>query len=183
MGVWYYIVNRTLKQKVAQHYGKRFEFNLRSAVKYLCMDREDWSEDHDIWAIGDDYSDSIKYHPYKMLSEDEMEEALYKKLREAIEGSGTDEQCIIDIITTRSNAQRQEIAALDRDLIDDLNSKLSGKCRDIIIGLMNPLNEYLCNELHKSLSGMSTDDEVLVEILCTKNNKEMAELIVAYDNC
>ncbi|KAG4070578.1 hypothetical protein HA402_011965 [Bradysia odoriphaga] len=105
-----------------------------------------------------------------------------RKLREAIEGSGTDEQCIIDILTTRTNVQRQKLATLDRDLIDDLKSKMSGKFRDIIIGLMTPLNEYLCNELHKSLSGLSTDEEALVEILCTKNNKEMAQLIVDYDD-
>ncbi|KAG4070585.1 hypothetical protein HA402_011972 [Bradysia odoriphaga] len=128
----------------------------------------------------------FKAHTYPLHLEPHRDfnaESDSRKLREAIEGSGTDEQCIIDIITTRSNAQRQKIAALDRDLIDDLNRKLSGKFRDVIIGLMTPLNEYLCKELHKSLSGLGTDDEVLVEILCTKNNKEMAQLIVAYDDC
>lgn len=111
-----------------------------------------------------------------------------RKLKEALEGSGTNEQCIIDIVTTRSNSQRQEIAAwydntFDRNLNDDLNDKLSGKFRDIIMGLMTPINEYLCKELHKSLSGLSTDEDALIEILCTKTNIEMAQLIVAYDDC
>lgn len=111
-----------------------------------------------------------------------------RDLSEALDGSGTNEQRIIDIATKRSNAQRQEIVRrydillLGRDLIADLNYKLSGKFRDIIIGLMTPLNEYLCKELHKSLTGLTTDEDALVEILCTKTNKEMAELIVAYDN-
>lgn len=111
-----------------------------------------------------------------------------RMLTEALEGSGTNEQCIIDIITTRSNAQRQDIAtqynviSLDRNLIDDLHDKLSGKFRDIVIALMTPLKEYLCKELHKSLTGLTTDEDALVEILCTKTNREMTQLIEAYDN-
>lgn len=112
----------------------------------------------------------------------------YRNLSDALEGSGINEQCIIDILTTRSNAQRQEIAvwynlsSLDRDLFDDLNKKLSGKFRDIVIGLMTPSKEYLCKELYKSLSGFNTDEDALVEILCTKTNKEMTQLIETYDN-
>jgi len=108
-------------------------------------------------------------------------------LSEALEGSGTNEQCIIDIITTRSNAQRQAIAvrynliSLGRDLSNDLNDKCGGKFRDIIIGLMTPLNEYLCKELNTSLTGFTTDEDALVEILCTKTNKEMTQLIESYD--
>lgn len=111
-----------------------------------------------------------------------------RKLLEALEGSGTNEQCIIDILTSRSNAQRQEIAvwyqkSIDRDLVNDLNNKLNGKFGDVIIGLMTKLEEYLCRELHKSLTGLSTNEDALVEILCTKTNKEMTQLIEAYDNC
>jgi len=110
-----------------------------------------------------------------------------EKLKEALEGPGINEQCIIDILTARTNDQRKEIAfcyanSFDRELIDDLNKKLSGKFRDIIIGLMTPLDEYLCKELHKSLTGLSTDEDALVEILCTKTNKEMTQLIEAYEN-
>lgn len=111
-----------------------------------------------------------------------------RQLSEALEGSGTNEQCIIGILTTRSNAQRQEIAlwykkSLERDLIDVLNNKLSGKFCDIVIGLMTPQKEYLCKELHRSLTGLSTNEDALVEILCTKTNKEMSQLIEAYDKC
>jgi oligoribonuclease (3'-5' exoribonuclease) len=37
--------------------------------------------------------------------------------------------------------------------------------------------------LHRSLTGLSTNEDALVEILCTKTNKEMTQLIEAYDNC
>ncbi len=44
-----------------------------------------------------------------------------------MKGFGTDEQTIIDILTARSNAQRQQIAnyfseSLERDLIKDLKA-------------------------------------------------------------
>lgn len=111
-----------------------------------------------------------------------------RKLRDALEGLGTNEQCIIDIITTRSNAQRQEIAiwynsSFDRDLIDDFNNNLSGKFCEIIVVLMTPLKEFLCKELHKSLTGLSTDEDALVEILCSKTNVEITQLIQTYDDC
>lgn len=48
-----------------------------------------------------------------------------QELRGAMRGLGTDEQQIIDILTSRSNAQRQSInaayaAEFERDLVDDL---------------------------------------------------------------
>lgn len=48
MGVYYYIVNRTLKQRVEKHYGKWGEFDFQDEVTYLCQSKEGWSEDQDI---------------------------------------------------------------------------------------------------------------------------------------
>lgn len=111
-----------------------------------------------------------------------------KQLRAAMKGFGTDEQAIIDILTSRSNAQRQEIAAwfknsLGRDLIDDLKSELGGKFEDVIVGLMTKPDEYLCKQLHKAMDGMGTDETTLIEILCTKTNEEISRLIGVYEDC
>lgn len=76
MGVYYYIVNRTLKQRIKKHYGKWGEFDFESTVEYLCEKMEGWSKEHDIWAIGDDYSNTVKYYPRVPLSEEEMEVAM-----------------------------------------------------------------------------------------------------------
>lgn len=111
-----------------------------------------------------------------------------KKLRAAMKGFGTDEKTIIDIITSRSNSQRQEIGvwfknSLGRDLIDDLKSELGGKFEDVIVGLMTPSQEYLCKQLHKAMAGMGTDESTLIEILCTKTNEEISSLIRVYEDC
>lgn len=108
-------------------------------------------------------------------------------LRAAMKGFGTDEQAIIDILCARSNAQRQEIKVYflqeyGRDLIEDLKSELGGKFEDVIIGLMMPPVEYLCKQLHKSMEGIGTNEETLVEILCTKSNEEIAEIVKAYED-
>ncbi|XP_073829567.1 annexin B10-like [Musca autumnalis] len=108
-------------------------------------------------------------------------------LRSAMKGFGTDEQAIIDILTARSNAQRQQIKEqfvreFGRDLIDDLKSELGGKFEDVIIALMMPPVEYLCKQLHKAMEGMGTNESTLVEILCTKSNEEMSEIVKCYED-
>ncbi|XP_018790123.1 PREDICTED: annexin B10-like [Bactrocera latifrons] len=107
-------------------------------------------------------------------------------LRAAMKGFGTDEDEIINILTARTNAQRQQIRAqfeteLGRDLIKDLKSELGGKFEDVILALMTPPVEYLCKQLHNAMAGMGTDEETLVEILCTKTNEEMHEIVAAYE--
>lgn len=109
------------------------------------------------------------------------------KLRAAMKGFGTDEEAIIEILTARSNRQRHEIAEYflreyGRDLIDDLKSELSGKFEDFIIALMRPPTEYLCKQLHQAFSGIGTDERALVEILCTKSNAELKEIVATYEN-
>ncbi|XP_075156367.1 annexin B10-like [Haematobia irritans] len=108
-------------------------------------------------------------------------------LRAAMKGFGTDEQAIIDILTARSNSQRQQIKEnflreYGRDLIEDLKSELGGKFEDVIVALMMTPVQYLCKQLHKAMAGMGTNESALVEILCTKTNEEMAEIVACYEN-
>ncbi|KAL4702627.1 hypothetical protein ACJJTC_013048 [Scirpophaga incertulas] len=107
-------------------------------------------------------------------------------LRAAMKGFGTDEQAIIDILTSRSNSQRQAIAQAftheyGRDIIEDLKSELGGHFEDVIIALMMPPEEYLCKELNHCMEGMGTDEDTLVEILCTRTKPEIAAIVQAYE--
>ncbi|XP_035779743.1 annexin B10-like [Anopheles albimanus] len=107
-------------------------------------------------------------------------------LRKAMKGFGTDEQAIINILCSRSNAQRQAIERafkneLGRDLIKDLKSELGGKFEDVIVGLMLPPVEYLCKQLFKAMDGIGTDEKALIEILCSQNNEQMHEIARVYE--
>ncbi|XP_053609556.1 annexin B10 isoform X5 [Plodia interpunctella] len=107
-------------------------------------------------------------------------------LRAAMKGFGTDEQTIIDILTSRSNQQRQAIAQAftheyGRDIIEDLKSELGGHFEDVIVALMRPAEEYLCKELHHCMEGLGTDEATLVEILCTRTKPEIAAIVDAYE--
>ncbi|XP_065160852.1 annexin B10 isoform X3 [Atheta coriaria] len=107
-------------------------------------------------------------------------------LRAAMKGFGTDEDTIIEILCSRSNAQRQKIAAyfadeLGRDLIDDLKGELGGNFEDVIVALVRDPEEYLCKQLNNAMEGMGTDEKTLIEILCSRPDNEVRRLVDAYE--
>nr|XP_060490057.1 annexin A6 [Panthera onca] len=108
-----------------------------------------------------------------------------KALRKAMKGLGTDEDTIIDIITHRSNAQRQQIrqtfkSHFGRDLMADLKSEISGDLARLILGLMMPPAHYDAKQLKKAMEGAGTDEKALIEILATRTNAEIRAICEAY---
>uniref|UniRef100_A0A8C6Z8H8 Annexin n=1 Tax=Nothoprocta perdicaria TaxID=30464 RepID=A0A8C6Z8H8_NOTPE len=106
-------------------------------------------------------------------------------LRKAMKGLGTDEGAIIDVVTQRSNAQRQQIikaykAHYGRDLMADLKSELSGSLAKLILGLMLTPAQYDAKQLRKAVEGAGTDEDVLIEIMATRNNQEIKAINEAY---
>ncbi|XP_062976939.1 annexin A6 isoform X2 [Elgaria multicarinata webbii] len=108
-----------------------------------------------------------------------------KVLRKAMKGFGTDEDAIIEVVTRRSNDQRQEIlraykSHYGRDLMADLKSEVSGPLGKVILGLMMTPAQYDAKQLKKAMEGAGTDESVLVEILATRNNQEIQAINAAY---
>ncbi|XP_020665610.3 annexin A6 isoform X1 [Pogona vitticeps] len=106
-------------------------------------------------------------------------------LRKAMKGLGTDEDAIIEVVTQRSNSQRQEIiqaykSHYGRNLIADLKSEISGPLAKVILGLMMTPAQYDAKQLKKAMEGAGTDESVLIEILATRTNQEIQAINEAY---
>ncbi|XP_058025316.1 annexin A6 isoform X2 [Ahaetulla prasina] len=108
-----------------------------------------------------------------------------KVLRKAMKGLGTDEDAIIEVVTQRSNDQRQDIikaykSHYGRDLMADLKSEISGPLAKVILGLMMPPAFYDAKQLKKAMEGAGTDESALIEILATRSNQEIQAINAAY---
>jgi annexin A7/11 len=108
-----------------------------------------------------------------------------KILRKAMKGFGTDEKAIIDLLTARSNAQRQDIrnrfkTMYGKDLIKDLKSELSGNFENAILALMTPPIEFDAEQLRLAMAGAGTNESTIIEILCTRTNRQIQEIKSAY---
>ncbi|XP_078284494.1 annexin A5-like [Rhinoraja longicauda] len=106
-------------------------------------------------------------------------------LHKAMKGFGTDEDIILDLLTQRSNAQRQDIilgykTVIGKDLVDDLKSELSGTFESLIVALLLPPDRYDAKELHDAIKGAGTSEDVLVEILASRDNDEIHQIVKAY---
>jgi annexin A7/11 len=106
-------------------------------------------------------------------------------LRQAMKGFGTDEKAIIKICGNSKN--RERLAMIDsfkrqfnRDLIKDLKSELSGNMENATIALFQDPITYDCFSLNKAMKGLGTNEDTLIEILCTRTNKEINEIKQKY---
>ncbi|XP_034444185.1 annexin A2-A-like [Hippoglossus hippoglossus] len=103
----------------------------------------------------------------------------------AIKTKGVDEQTIIDVLTKRTYAQRRDIAfayekRVKKDMITALKGALSGSLETVILGLMRSTSQYDASEIRGSIKGLGTDEETLIEILCSRSNDELLEIKTVY---
>ncbi|KAF7666752.1 hypothetical protein LDENG_00093180 [Lucifuga dentata] len=115
------------------------------------------------------------------FNDKEDAEVLYS----AMKGLGTNEDAILQLLTSRSNAQRQQIKAAyktlyGKDLIDDLKGELGGKFETLIVALMTPPLAYDVTLLRNAIKGAGTDEKVLVEVLASRTPQQVKEIVAAY---
>jgi hypothetical protein len=109
-------------------------------------------------------------------------------LLRAMKGAGTDKNTIVDISGNRTFAQRQmiadEYANIDpeqrRDLLQDLKSEVGGDLESLVLPLYMMPGELDARLLEKAMYGLRNDVEVLVEVLCTRTNKELQDMKEAW---
>ncbi|XP_071971651.1 annexin A3 isoform X2 [Engystomops pustulosus] len=102
-------------------------------------------------------------------------------VRKAIKGLGTDEDSLIDILTQRSNSQRQLIAqeylaACGKELKDDLKSDLSGNFEHLMVSLILPPALFDAKQLKKAMKGTGTSENILIEIMASRTNKQLKDV-------
>ncbi|XP_060772515.1 annexin A5b isoform X2 [Neoarius graeffei] len=108
-------------------------------------------------------------------------ETLYK----AMKGFGTDEATILQLLTARSNAQRQQIKAAyktlhGKDLVSDLQSELTGTFETLIVALLDTSTMYDVKCLKNAVQGAGTCENVLIRILGSRTCHEIHEINKAY---
>ncbi|XP_068576910.1 annexin A3a isoform X1 [Cebidichthys violaceus] len=106
-------------------------------------------------------------------------------LRKAIEGLGTKEKTLIDILTHRSSAQRKLICeayqgATSRTLVEDLKGDTTGDFEDLLVALATPPAAYDCHEVMRAMKGAGTNDSVLIEIFASRSNQQIKALTDVY---
>ncbi|XP_031349641.1 annexin B9-like [Photinus pyralis] len=88
---------------------------------------------------------------------------------------------VVNILTNRLYDQRLEIAHLYKTKYGKiLKEELVG--HDLIIALVVSTPVFYATELHNAMMGTGTDEDVLIQILCTLNNKQILSVIDAYES-
>ncbi|XP_074546892.1 annexin A3b [Halichoeres trimaculatus] len=106
-------------------------------------------------------------------------------LRKAIEGIGTTEKTIIEVLTGRSNAQRQIIAkayqkATGRTLEADLEGDTHGDFEDLLVALITAPEVYDCREVIGAIKGAGTTESTLTEIFASRSSSQIRTMAETY---
>ncbi|CAG7733956.1 unnamed protein product [Allacma fusca] len=106
-------------------------------------------------------------------------------LRNAMKGWGCDNAEIIQVLSKRNANQRVAIEEsyknlYGRDLTDDLKDELGGNFERLVIAMMLPWPQVCARAIKKACKGVGTDEETLVDVLCTANNCQIKLISEAY---
>ncbi|XP_028650891.1 annexin A2-like [Erpetoichthys calabaricus] len=118
--------------------------------------------------------------PYQNFHPDHDAAELYNSIKTK------DKNPIIRILTNRTSEQRQQIlmvynsASVELDLLTSLRSLLTGNLGDLILALMMTPAQLDAQELRSAMKGIGTDEDTLIEILCSQNSSELQEITTAY---
>lgn len=106
-------------------------------------------------------------------------------LRKAMKGFGCDEKALIEVICRRNNQQRQEIQKVfktnfGKDLIENIKSETRGNFENLLVALLTPIMDFYCKEIKDAIDCIGTDEDVLIETLCTLSNYEINAIKAHY---
>jgi len=109
------------------------------------------------------------------------------RLRSAMEGMGTDEETVLEILCTRSAQQLKDISdtyttQYKRDLEKDLKGETSGDFCKLVLALLKKEEriggvQADVNALSTSLSGKKPNPEPWIQILTTRDSKHLNKVL------
>ena len=113
-------------------------------------------------------------------------ETLFKSLKRG-GAQKVDENAIIKLLANRNNVMRQQLKnyynqKYKRDLVTDLKAELDGKFETAIVALLDDPFIYDAKTLHKAMKGVGTDTDACIEIICTRPNWYLKNIMTAYTN-
>jgi len=108
-----------------------------------------------------------------------------KTLHGAMKGLGTNESKIISVVAYRSIEQLKEVektfkTMFGEDLKKWLKSELSGNLEKVVLGRFFGRFEYLAHICRVAMKGIGTDEEALVDVICSKTSDEINKIKDAY---
>ncbi|KAL6467619.1 hypothetical protein MHYP_G00232960 [Metynnis hypsauchen] len=108
-----------------------------------------------------------------------------RQIYAALDNKAVDVMTLIRILINRTNAQRQDIAVAyndfaQKDLNATLKKGLSGPVQELLLALMMTPAQFDAHRLRHSMEGLGTDEEALLEVLCTRSPDQLRDITVAY---
>uniref|UniRef100_A0AAY4EQD3 Annexin n=1 Tax=Denticeps clupeoides TaxID=299321 RepID=A0AAY4EQD3_9TELE len=92
---------------------------------------------------------------------------------------------LVRILTNRNNAQRQDImrifsSATQKDLKAELKTVVSGDLETLMLNLMMTPEQFDAQRLRRAMEGLGTDEETVLEVLCTRTPEQLRKVTAAY---
>ncbi|CAH8858676.1 unnamed protein product [Trichobilharzia szidati] len=108
-----------------------------------------------------------------------------ERLKKAMAGLGANEKEIAEVMGHRSVEQRVAIvqkykSMYGKDLYQKFKSELHGRFEDCIVALCYTPVEFDALELRRAMKGAGTDEDALIEILCSRTNEQIRRIKEVY---
>jgi hypothetical protein len=99
-------------------------------------------------------------------------------LKNALKDKG---DVLINYVLSKTKRERYEIrnaykSVFGKDLLEEIDHALSGNFSKAVIDLFRPPQERDAFYLYKSMKGVGTDEETLIEIVCSRPNVDLIKI-------
>ncbi|KAF2897865.1 hypothetical protein ILUMI_08316 [Ignelater luminosus] len=106
-------------------------------------------------------------------------------IHDALEASPVDTKTIVQVLAGRTGAQRLKIVEeykilYKSKLAEDLNQKLEGWFKELMVAVVTPLIDYYVKELYEAMYGRGTDEDTLIDIICTSSSQQIREIVAVF---